>query len=494
VPGTLLEHLWQAPEGCAPHLEALTRLEFFYAQPGDAEPVYAFRHALTQEVAYDSLAAPQRQSLHAAAARALETRYAERLEELAERLAYHYARTAEAAKAVEFLQQAMAHAERLPAAEQDRCLLELSLRLAFSWSVLGRFQEILALLQRQRERLERVRDPLLVGPYWFRLGMTHNDVRDYAQATHCAQAAIAAAQQAGDAVTMGQAYYLLALNDHWSDRTQQGIEHARQAIALLDGTPEWHWLGLAYWILGWQLGTVGAFQAALDAEARVEAIGRASGDPRLQSFAASCIGVIHATRGDWEEGIAACRRALACARDPISTVAARCYLGYAHLEKGEDAEAIALLERAVQHLGQLRLRQTQSRAAAWLGGAYLGHGRMEQARQMARWGLDLGREVQYGLGIAWAQRVLGRIAQASGDLAAARRHLEAALQSFAAIQARFEVGRTHLALAELARVEGRSAALQAHLTAAAGLFQDLEVPRYAARAAELAQALAVPPG
>jgi predicted ATPase len=62
--------------------------------------VYVFKHALTQEVAYESLLTTRRQALHAAAGQALETLYAPRLEEAYERLAYHYARTDNVGKAV----------------------------------------------------------------------------------------------------------------------------------------------------------------------------------------------------------------------------------------------------------------------------------------------------------------------------------------------------------------------------------------------------------
>ena len=62
-----------------------------------------FKHALTQEVAYESLLTTRRQALHAAAGQALETLYAPRLEDAYDRLAYHYVRTDNVAKAVAYL-------------------------------------------------------------------------------------------------------------------------------------------------------------------------------------------------------------------------------------------------------------------------------------------------------------------------------------------------------------------------------------------------------
>src|SRR5439155_8812849 len=114
-------------------------------------------------VAYAGLAPPRRTTLHAAAGQALETLYAPHLEAVYDRLAYHYAQTNEAAKAVEYLtrfaaqatrryayteaalalQQALEHAERRPAAQRDRRCLEVVLQLAQAWAFLGRFAESL---------------------------------------------------------------------------------------------------------------------------------------------------------------------------------------------------------------------------------------------------------------------------------------------------------------------------------------------------------------
>jgi tetratricopeptide (TPR) repeat protein len=56
------------------------------------EPSYRFKHALTQEVAYDSLLEHQRTALHAAVGRAIERRYATNLDEHADCLSHHFSR------------------------------------------------------------------------------------------------------------------------------------------------------------------------------------------------------------------------------------------------------------------------------------------------------------------------------------------------------------------------------------------------------------------
>ncbi len=67
---------------------------------------YCFEHALTQEAIYQSLSVEQQRELHGAAARGIETAYADHLEEYYGLLAYHYARAEAWEKAQEYLLQA----------------------------------------------------------------------------------------------------------------------------------------------------------------------------------------------------------------------------------------------------------------------------------------------------------------------------------------------------------------------------------------------------
>ena len=71
---------------------------------GDTE--YIFKHALTQEVAYNSLLVERRKQLHERAAGALESLFAAQLDDHLDQLAHHYSRTDNVEKAVEYLGRA----------------------------------------------------------------------------------------------------------------------------------------------------------------------------------------------------------------------------------------------------------------------------------------------------------------------------------------------------------------------------------------------------
>ena len=81
----------------------LQGLEFIYEKNLFPELEYIFKHALTQEVAYNSLLLKRRKGIHAKIGRAIEELYAERLEEFYEILAYHYSRSDKFRKALYYM-------------------------------------------------------------------------------------------------------------------------------------------------------------------------------------------------------------------------------------------------------------------------------------------------------------------------------------------------------------------------------------------------------
>ncbi|HSX83052.1 MAG TPA: AAA family ATPase, partial [Candidatus Saccharimonadia bacterium] len=103
----LLQAITEMPTEALPHaLAHLQALELIYEKRRFPEPVYLFKHALTQDVAYHSLLAQRRQELHSLIGCVIETLYAERLAEHNEMLAYHFSKAMEWTKALEYFLKA----------------------------------------------------------------------------------------------------------------------------------------------------------------------------------------------------------------------------------------------------------------------------------------------------------------------------------------------------------------------------------------------------
>jgi tetratricopeptide (TPR) repeat protein len=474
---------------------------------------FEFRHERIREVAVAELLPPRRKLLHAAVARALETTYAANLEPYYVALAAHYcageiwdkaveylvrfgrkaARVYAHAEAVRAFEEALRHLERLPVEQQDARRVDVVPRLARALTFLGRFQDALDLLLGQQVRVEALGQPWVTGRYNLLLAHTDtfNGDRDCADRT--ARRAAEEARRCGDDATVGRALYVLAMEGYWSGRPTEGIEYGQEAVALLERTAERWWLGQSHFSMAANYVLMGDFAPALEAATRAYAIGEALRDPRVQTPAGWLTGVIHAMRGDPEQGIEVCQRALDLSPDPLNTADALGWMGYAYLEKGDAATAIRHLEQSVEQWSGFRLRPAQGGFLTLLGEAYLADGQLERAIERADQGFQLTTETRYLLGVGWGRRLFGRIARCRGRLPEAETHFDQACETFASIQARFELARTHLALADLAHARASPERVATHLGEARSLFMTLGLPKWVARSEQAAQRFGVAP-
>jgi class 3 adenylate cyclase/tetratricopeptide (TPR) repeat protein len=85
------------------HLTNLVGIEILYEKALYPELEYIFKHALTQEVAYESLLKQRRKEIHRRIAKTIEELYAENLGEHYELLAYHYEQSGNGIKATNYL-------------------------------------------------------------------------------------------------------------------------------------------------------------------------------------------------------------------------------------------------------------------------------------------------------------------------------------------------------------------------------------------------------
>jgi class 3 adenylate cyclase/tetratricopeptide (TPR) repeat protein len=102
----ILQTITRMREELKSYLLNLQGLEFIYEKRLFPELEYTFKHALTQEVAYNSLLLKRRKELHEKIGQAIEQVYPERLEEFYEMLAYHCYEGEDWPKALSYLAKA----------------------------------------------------------------------------------------------------------------------------------------------------------------------------------------------------------------------------------------------------------------------------------------------------------------------------------------------------------------------------------------------------
>jgi len=238
-------------------LAELRAAEFIYEQPALADTEYIFKHALTQEVAYNSLLIERRKQLHEFAGQALESTFSEKLDDHLTELAHHYGHSDNIDKAVEYLgragQQAMqrsAHADavsglnaaidllRTLPESTDRGRRELPLQLALG-SVLGATRgwsapEVERAYLRARELCELLENPS--ESFWVLSGLhAVYFVRGEMRPAHdLAEELLRRAQSADESALLMFAHHHLGFTCFQMGKLALARQHLEMAITLYD--------------------------------------------------------------------------------------------------------------------------------------------------------------------------------------------------------------------------------------------------------------------
>ncbi|HXH82169.1 MAG TPA: tetratricopeptide repeat protein, partial [Candidatus Tectomicrobia bacterium] len=447
---SLLRRVSEAQERLEQSLAELNRIELIYEKAGFGDHEYAFRHALTQDVAYASLLVTERRRLHALIGQAIEEVYAGRLEERTEELVYHFTRgqvwpkvlryareAAERAaalcvddRAVAFYEaalEALRHLPETPETARAGVDVRLALRVPL-WRggeperLFGLFREAEALAQRHGfvEALDTIQSFLL--QYHWAKGDQETALR-YGRA--CLERA-AARDDLGLRVT---ALFYMAHAWIAIGRYAEGLAHAREVIERLEGPRATDRFGLsglpysgaceqaAHCLL--ELGDTAGALAMLD---RGQRAADAAGHLYSQMVLAQQRGRALAATGRLDEAIALLEATVATCREKrfigqhINALRA---LGHVYLQAGRPADAFAPAQEAIDLQERAGVRVNRGSKHGILAAAHLALGDLDRAgaeldRALAL-SVEMGEEGQLG----WVKLVEADVAAARGDDAAA---------------------------------------------------------------------------
>jgi DNA-binding NtrC family response regulator/tetratricopeptide (TPR) repeat protein len=503
-----------ADEALRRHLGALTAAEFLYEVGGPGEVKYTFKHALTHEVAYGSLPPEQRTALHARIAAAMETLYADRLDEQTERLALHtfqgqawdkalaYLRQAGArafarsatGEAAAYLEQALTALERLPDGP-GRVAVAIDLRFDLRTALLplAALDRILVYLHEAEALAASLGDEPRLAQVWVYLTGHFYLAGHYDRATGYGERALATAERLGESqIGISARTYLgqVALA-----RGQYGRAAGlfRQNLEFLVGDRIFERYGLPQLpsvhsrvCLIWTLVELGEFSEAIALGEEALRIADSVDQSLSRAVAGAGLGVVLLRQGRAGLAAGALGQALHLIEDAgialwFPRVAAALALAYA-LE-GRVAQAASLGTEAVARASALRVLGGHSLLLGWLGEAQLLAGDVEGAGRSAQEALDLARAHHEGGYEAWAWRLLGDVSLRQGPAGGdqARAQYERGLALAEELGMRPVAGHCHLGLGRLALGEGKPGARD-HLSAALSVFATLEMARWAALA------------
>jgi class 3 adenylate cyclase/tetratricopeptide (TPR) repeat protein len=258
--------------------------EFIYEQPSVGDTGYIFKHALTQEVAYNSVLMERRKQLHERIGAALETLYASSLDDHLAELAHHYGRADDPAKAVDYLRRAGEQSSARSAFQEatnrltsalelvnklasgpGRDASELAVRLALIEPMMAAgflaSDDLRLNLERARALCGATGDGIGSSPVLNALATAYWSVGDLRTAGQVAREMLEMAQRDTDELSLCRANNAVGFVDAWMGRlssARDSLERAvnvRQDLVVLTG--DYFWLANSLAHLAWMLWMLG---------------------------------------------------------------------------------------------------------------------------------------------------------------------------------------------------------------------------------------------
>jgi class 3 adenylate cyclase/tetratricopeptide (TPR) repeat protein len=524
VPVSLLQAIVDVPDELDGSLTRLLATEFIYEAQLFPELVYTFKHALTHEVAYNSLLQERRRALHARIVDAIERSTEDRIAEQVDTLGHHAVRGQLWDKAVAYLRRAGQRDGARSASRQAARYFEQALdalnhlpnhRNAWELGIdirldlrnvlvpLAEFSSMFEHLQTAEALATALDDRHRLGWVSAYLAACYCNALKPREAEAAGLRAMEIADQLADFPLQVMSHFFVGLVYVYACRFRESLEPLTWNVERLRGELMYERLSAMSAMgepglpaiftrsyLMRALAEVGDFEAALARGDEAVRLSELTDYPFSQALCLEALGYVHLRRGQIPQAIVVLERGLEICNQwqlHLSRYVIQAYLGYAYALIGQDAEAVELLaESAATDSGfHPALRVTM------LGEAHLLAGRLDLAQQCVDRALAVAAVGEEHGSRAWALQLAAEVALAHGiesaDRAAA--HYRAALALATDLGMRPLQAHCRLGLGRLYRRIDRVADARAELSAAITLLNELRMALWLPEArADLAKA------
>jgi class 3 adenylate cyclase/tetratricopeptide (TPR) repeat protein len=403
----LLDRIGDIREGTEALLRDLKAIELIYEKALFPELAYMFKHALTHEVAYNSLLVQRRKELHGIIARAVEELYAERLAEQYEVLAYHFGRADDTDKALEYLLKA---AQKAASAFANREAVAL-------------YEQALEACRRQGDAVDH-RVVMSIQQALAGLGLV---LSDFERSRAAAGEAMAIARRLGDTTSEASALATMGFATAIDHRFDRAIEYCREAVRVASAVDAKPIIANAYLTTGLVHEVLGRLDEGREDMAKAIAISRAAND--IPTYVQATFFDAHTLNwaGKYREANERHAEALQLARQHrllFPLLWGFFEYGVALTGGGRYDDAVALLEEGIalcEKMGEEIMRHRMLNTLGWL---YLELGDLDAAIDFNRRGAEAARKRGDDETIANPEINLGDAFMAKGDLTLAAEFLD----------------------------------------------------------------------
>jgi len=400
----------------------LQGLEFIYEKNLFPELEYIFKHALTQQVAYNSLLLKKRKELHESIGTAIEELYPDRLEEFYEMLAHHYARTDNLEKAYQYLKlsgdktsghyankeafyfyrEALKTLKQMPENEESRKrIIEVLLLMESPMKLLAYPEDSLQILEEGELLAKEYGDLRSLAILYSNIGLCHSFKGDSKQGMRYAEYCFDMAAKIEDIELMAPTAFNLCSSYAITGEYVRTVQVAPRVLALLEKTGrESDAFGVAF--------NFNLYSA-------------------LSAYYGNATGLL----GNFKEGEALCEKALRFVQNTDNLYSlgfVELMYGLVYIAKGDGENAVNHLQKAVAYGEEGQIIPVVSLASGLLGWGYRLLGNLETARQYIEKGLQIQEDTGLAMLMSLNKVALSMVHFDLGDLDSARMCAEEALE------------------------------------------------------------------
>jgi tetratricopeptide (TPR) repeat protein len=397
----LLERITEAGERVRTQVEELRSLELIYEKATHPELAYMFKHALTHDVAYESVLRDRRQQLHRTIGLAIEELYEDRLAEFYETLAHHFDRAEEwerallyheraAEKAAEnfanraviaHCRRALAIADRPGVAVPDERRRALEERLGLATFYVSEFAASGEAFGRAAERSA---EPVNRGVNLFFSGFSLIWSHDYERSRAAGAAAAELAARHGLPVVDGLATFLRAFDLGVCGDLEGNERLTAEAFRTIERTGNEATLGLLRWGMALAAEWTGDYRRSIALSEQAIAIGRKLRLVHLVVWPGWFLGKAACCLGDYGAAI----RQLTEAAEVCERIGDRVWksrllntIGWCLAEVGHHARAQEYNERAAAIARDIGDPEIVNNSEINLAANHLAQGDLDRARE-----------------------------------------------------------------------------------------------------------------
>ena len=515
----ILERMVKTDAELSPILESLGAQDLIQQTRLLPEAQYMFKHALMQGVVYETLLLQQRKTLHAIVGQAIETLYADRLEEHVEMLAHHFAKSEDADKGVMYLELAGRKAVRNSAfsAAIQHYLEAISLLdtlentsermgkrfdLTIRWANAAHVQptpDLIGALQNSLDLARDLGDDLLIARLCRHLGFAHCLTGKPGEGIPLLQRSLEIAESIGDERQIALATCWIGQAYHHAGNERKEIEYLEQGIPMMEKLGNEREVSYSLSYLGEAYGWMGNYGKSRELCQRALEIAHAINDLGCESEAFWGIGRVEAEYGHWQRA----EEIMAKTIEVAIKVNYRPHLSDAYLVLGQTAfytenptEGIALMEKAVD-----AVEPNQSNPLAFYpflpdDYEYLAYynalaSRWDEARRWLAKAESLQFDANRGKVFAAMARALMAAQEDQQDWGAVKNHMHQAVSLASKHGFRPGLAECHFRYAVLLHRKGDQNAAGEQLDKAMALFQEMEMPWWMEQAEMLRERMGI---